>query len=244
MDVKDVKIEESWKNVLQAEFDTQYFRDLRDFVRGEHIAEKPVYPKATEIFQAFNACPFDKVKVVILGQDPYHGTATDTQGLTVEQANGLSFAVHTGIPLPPSLKNIFKELQADLKNENNLLESGFMIPSHGHLFKWCEQGVFLLNSVLTVEEGRPGSHSNRGWEKFTDAVIQKINEHKEHIVFLLWGNYAKSKVALIDTKKHTVLTAPHPSPLSAHTGFLGCKHFSKTNADLQAHNLEPINWKL
>lgn len=234
MDVKDVKIEESWKNVLQAEFDTQYFRDLRDFVRGEHIAEKPVYPKATEIFQAFNACPFDKVKVVILGQDPYHGTATDTQGLTVEQANGLSFAVHTGIPLPPSLKNIFKEIESDI---------GITPLQDGDLNRWAKQGVLLLNATLTVAAHQPGSHQKRGWEEFTDAAIRALSDRREHIVFLLWGNYAKQKGAHIDRTKHLVLETTHPSPFSVHNGFFGSKHFSKTNTYLREHDLSTIDWK-
>jgi uracil-DNA glycosylase len=234
MDVKDVKIEESWKNVLQAEFDTQYFRDLRDFVRGEHIAEKPVYPKATEIFQAFNACPFDKVKVVILGQDPYHGTATDTQGLTVEQANGLSFAVHTGIPLPPSLKNIFKEIESDI---------GITPLQDGDLNRWAKQGVLLLNATLTVAAHQPGSHQKRGWEEFTDAAIRALSDRREHIVFLLWGNYAKQKGAHIDRTKHLVLETTHPSPFSVHNGFFGSKHFSKTNIYLREHGLSAIDWK-
>ena len=225
----------TWREILKDEKEKDYFKKVLAFQNEERKKGKHIYPASENIFNAFKLTPFENIKVVILGQDPYHGPG---------QAEGLSFSVPVGVTPPPSLKNIFKELEADLKNKDNLLENGFAIPNHGHLTKGCEQGVFLLNSVLTVEEGRPGSHSNRGWEKFTDAVIQKINEHKEHIVFLLWGNYAKSKVALIDTKKHTVLTAPHPSPLSAHAGFLGCKHFSKTNADPQAHNLEPINWKL
>jgi uracil-DNA glycosylase len=234
MDVKDVKIEESWKNVLQAEFDTQYFRDLRDFVRGEHIAEKPVYPKATEIFQAFNACPFDKVKVVILGQDPYHGTATDTQGRTVEQANGLSFAVHTDIPLPPSLKNIFKEIESDI---------GITPLQDGDLNRWAKQGVLLLNATLTVAAHQPGSHQKRGWEEFTDAAIRALSDRREHIVFLLWGNYAKQKGAHIDRTKHLVLETTHPSPFSVHNGFFGSKHFSKTNIYLREHGLSAIDWK-
>jgi uracil-DNA glycosylase len=225
----------TWTEILKDEKEKDYFKQVLAFQNEERKKGKHIYPAPENIFNAFKLTPFENIKVVILGQDPYHGP---------DQAEGLCFSVPVGVTPPPSLKNIFKELQADLKNEDNLLESGFMIPNHGHLFKWCEQGVFLLNSVLTVEEGRPGSHSNRGWEKFTDAVIQMISEHKEHVVFLLWGNYAKSKAALIDTKKHTVLTAPHPSPLSAHTGFLDCKHFSKTNTDLKAHNLTPINWQI
>lgn len=234
MDVKDVKIEESWKNALRAEFNTQYFRDLRDFVRGEYIAKKPVYPKATEIFQAFNACPFDKVKVVILGQDPYHGTATDTQGRTVEQANGLSFAVHTGVSLPPSLKNIFKEIESDI---------GITPLQDGDLNRWAKQGVLLLNATLTVVAHQPGSHQKRGWEEFTDATIRALSDRREHIVFLLWGNYAKQKGAHIDRTKHLVLETTHPSPFSVHNGFFGSKHFSKTNVYLKEHRIDPIDWR-
>lgn len=234
MDVKDVKIEESWKKALRAEFNTQYFIDLRDFVRGEYIAKKPVYPKANEIFQAFNACPFDKVKVVILGQDPYHGTATDTQGRTVEQANGLSFAVHTCIPLPPSLKNIFKEIESDI---------GITPLQDGDLNRWAKQGVLLLNATLTVAAHQPGSHQKKGWEEFTDAAIRALSDRREHIVFLLWGNYAKQKGAHIDRTKHLVLETTHPSPFSVHNGFFGSKHFSKTNIYLREHGLSAIDWK-
>ena len=185
-----------------------------------------IFPKGSEYFSALNATTFENVKVVILGQDPYHGPG---------QAHGLSFSVKPGVPLPPSLKNIYKELHGDL---------GLPLPKTGYLKPWADQGVLLLNATLSVEQGQAGSHQGKGWEEFTDEVIRQLNEHGEHIVFLLWGSYAQKKGAGIDPKKHLVLKAPHPSPLSAHRGFLGCKHFSKTNEYLRAHGKEPIDWSL
>jgi uracil-DNA glycosylase len=205
------------------------------FQESERNAGKKIYPKKEDIFKAFKLTPFEKVKVVILGQDPYHGAG---------QAEGLCFSVPNGVNPPPSLKNIFKELESDLQNKENILENGFRKTESGHLGKWAQRGVFLLNTVLTVKDGRPGSHAKRGWEEFTDFVIQKISQEKEHVVFLLWGNYAKSKISLIDKHKHTILTAAHPSPLSAYNGFFGCKHFSKTNEALKKHGQEKINWQI
>lgn len=234
MDSKDIKIEESWKKALVSEFGQEYFKNLRGFVRDEYLAKKTVYPKPSDIFRAFDACPFDQVKVVILGQDPYHGTAIDMNGQTVGQANGLSFAVHSGVPLPPSLKNIFKEIESDL---------GVTPASDGDLTRWAEQGVLLLNATLTVAAHQPGSHQKKGWEEFTDAAIRALSDQREHIVFLLWGNYARQKGAHIDRNKHLVLEAAHPSPFSVHSGFFGCKHFSKANEYLRAHGLPEIDWK-
>ncbi len=218
-----VRIESSWKQVLQDEFTTDYWRDLTAFVRAEYTSTT-VYPPPKFVFAAFDACPFDSVKVVILGQDPYHGTG---------QAHGLSFSVPEGVRMPPSLQNIYKELQTDL---------AIPIPEHGNLERWAEQGVLLLNATLTVRAGAPGSHQNKGWEQFTDAVIRVLSEEREHLVFLLWGNYAKKKGEHIDRAKHLVLEAAHPSPYSANSGFFGCRHFSKANAYLQEHNIAPIRW--
>lgn len=246
-DVKnDIKLEESWKKVLSSEFEKPYFKELSTFVQNEYIGYydsmggKAIYPKPKDVFRAFSMCPFDKVKVVILGQDPYHGTATDTEGRLVEQANGLSFAVHTGIPLPPSLKNIYKEIQNDLGVEIRRDTHGNI---DGDLSRWAEQGVLLLNATLTVQAHNPGSHQKKGWEEFTDAAIAALSNSREHIIFLLWGNYAKQKGAHIDRTKHLVLEAPHPSPFSVHTGFFGCKHFSRTNEYLRQHGLNEINWQ-
>jgi uracil-DNA glycosylase len=219
------EIEESWKELLWEEFQKPYFLELKNFLVEEKKKYR-IFPPGKEIFNAFNLTPFHKVKVVILGQDPYHGYG---------EAHGLCFSVKEGVPLPPSLVNIFKELQDDI---------GFIPPASGNLTKWALQGVFLLNTILTVRENQPQSHRNKGWEKFTDAVIQLISEKKEHVVFMLWGANAKAKLPLIDTLKHLVLTAAHPSPLSAHNGFFGCKHFSKANAYLKSHNIEPIEWQL
>ena len=219
------EIEESWKELLWEEFQKPYFLELKNFLVEEKKKYR-IFPPGKEIFNAFNLTPFHKVKVVILGQDPYHGYG---------EAHGLCFSVKEGVPLPPSLKNIFKELQDDI---------GFIPPASGNLTKWALQGVFLLNTILTVRENQPQSHRNKGWEKFTDAVIQLISEKKEHVVFMLWGLNAKAKLPLIDTSKHLVLTAAHPSPLSAHNGFFGCKHFSKANAYLKSNNIEPIEWQL
>lgn len=219
----NVRIEESWKRRLQDEFDKDYFVKLTDFVRSEY-ATTTVYPPGSQMFSAFDACPFDKVKVVILGQDPYHEP---------RQANGLCFSVNDGIMFPPSLQNIFKEIESDL---------GISIPKSGDLSRWASQGVLLLNATLTVRAHQAGSHQNRGWEQFTDAVIHRLAEEREHLVFILWGSYAQRKGDFIDRSKHLVLKSPHPSPLSAHRGFLGNKHFSRTNEYLRSHGIEPIQW--
>lgn len=219
----DVRIETSWKERLQAEFDKPYFKQLTDFVRNEY-SMFTVYPPGNQMFRAFDICPFDKVKVVILGQDPYHEP---------HQAQGLCFSVNEGIPFPPSLVNIFKEIEADL---------GIPMPKSGDLTRWAEQGVLLLNATLTVRAHQAGSHQNKGWEQFTDAVIHRLAEEREHLVFILWGSYAQRKGDFIDQSKHLILKSPHPSPLSAHRGFFGNKHFSKTNAYLKEHGIEPIKW--
>lgn len=221
----DVKIEPSWKAVLQPEFDKSYFAGLTTAVRNEMLSGKVIFPPPKLIFNAFDKTPFDKVKVVILGQDPYHGHG---------QAHGLCFSVQHGVKPPPSLVNIFKEIETDL---------GFPPPSHGCLEQWAEQGVFMLNAALTVRSGEPMSHSKIGWETFTDAVIRTLSEQKTGLVFLLWGGFARNKKALVDTTKHFVLEAAHPSPLSR-GAFFGCRHFSKTNELLQQQGLEPINWQL
>ncbi|MCH7411409.1 uracil-DNA glycosylase [Belliella sp. DSM 111904] len=219
----DVKIEDSWKAVLKEEFGKPYFLDLIDFVKQEYATHE-VFPKGRDIFNAFAHCPFDKVKVVILGQDPYHGP---------NQAHGLSFSVKPGVPFPPSLLNIFKEINRDLD---------MSMPSDGDLTRWADQGVLLLNATLTVRAHQAGSHQKKGWETFTDAVIKRIADGKQHVVFLLWGAYAQKKASFIDDSIHLKLHAPHPSPLSAHRGFLGCGHFSKTNEYLAKNGLEEINW--
>ncbi|HBK32207.1 uracil-DNA glycosylase [Limibacterium fermenti] len=219
----DVKIEESWKERLQDEFEKPYFKQLTDFVREEYRA-RTIYPPAKLIFNAFDCCPFDKVKVVIVGQDPYHEPG---------QAHGLCFSVNEGIQIPPSLVNIYKEIQDDL---------GVPVPRSGNLERWCRQGVLLLNATLTVQAHRAGSHQHKGWEEFTDAAIRHLANEREHVVFLLWGSYAQRKGENIDTNRHLVLKSPHPSPLSAHRGFFGNKHFSKANAYLIANGEEPIEW--
>ena len=219
------QIEESWKIILKDEFQKEYFSTLKLFLIEEkktHI----IYPQSDAIFNAFNLCPFNALKVVIIGQDPYHGEG---------QAHGLSFSVPEGIKPPPSLKNIFKELNTDVN---------FKIPTHGNLSRWAEQGVLLLNATLTVRKKQAGSHQKKGWEKFTDSVIQKVSEEKEGIVFLLWGRFAQDKAKLIDENKHHILTAPHPSPFSAYSGFFGCKHFSKTNNLLKKQSMQSINWQI
>ena len=218
-----VKIEKSWQEVLQPEFDKPYFESLVGFVKQEY-ASRTIFPPAGQIFSAFNTCPFNDVKVVILGQDPYHGPG---------QAHGLCFSVNDSIPFPPSLQNIFKEISSDL---------GLQIPSSGNLTRWAEQGVLLLNATLTVRASQAGSHQGKGWEEFTDSVIKIISEKAENVVFILWGSYAIKKKALIDASKHCILTAPHPSPLSSYRGFFGCKHFSKTNEYLQSVGKTPIAW--
>ena len=219
----NVRIDESWRRVLQPEFDKPYFELLTNFVRHAYRTAQ-CFPPAGQIFRAFDLCPFDKVRVVIIGQDPYHD---------VNQAHGLCFSVQDGVPAPPSLVNIYKELQRDL---------GKPIPSSGNLTHWAEQGVLLLNATLTVEAHRAGSHQGKGWEELTDAAIQALNNQRSNIVFMLWGSYAQRKGQYIDRRKHLVLTAVHPSPLSAYRGFIGCGHFSQANAYLQQHGQTPINW--
>ncbi len=214
----------SWKEILGQEKKQPYFTDLLGFIERERAAGKIIYPKNSEIFASLTLCPFDRLKVVIIGQDPYHG---------LNQAHGLSFSVRNGVALPPSLKNIFKELHADLAIAEK---------KSGDLSAWAEQGVLLLNSVLSVEASKPASHASLGWERFTDKVISEINQHQNNVVFMLWGAYAQKKGALIDQSKHLVLKAAHPSPFSAHSGFFGCRHFSKCNAYLKDHNLQEINW--
>lgn len=219
----NVKIEPSWKSALKEFFQQDSFLNLVSFVKDEYSKEK-IYPEGKDIFNAFWHCPLEKVKVVILGQDPYHGPG---------QAHGLSFSVKPGIPFPPSLLNIFKELKSDL---------GLDLPPNGDLTRWADQGVFLLNSTLTVRAHQAGSHQKKGWEEFTDGVIKTINDTRANVVFLLWGAYAQKKSELIDSSKHFILKAPHPSPLSAHRGFLGCKHFSKANEFLISTGQKPIDW--
>ncbi len=219
------KIEESWKVLLSDEFSKYYFIKLKQFLLEEK-KQHTIYPRGSDIFNAFNFTPFKKIKVVILGQDSYHVNG---------QAHGLSFAVPDGVKQPPSLKNIFKELAKDLQ---------IPIAETGNLTSWAKQGVLLLNATLTVRSKKAGSHQKKGWEKFTDAIIQKISTEKEGVIFLLWGRFAQDKVKLIDKNKHQILTAPHPSPFSAYSGFFGCKHFSKTNAILKEKGLIEINWTI
>jgi uracil-DNA glycosylase len=223
----DVKINDSWKQVLKEEFEKPYFEQIVNFLKTEKATGKKIFPTGSNIFNAFNKTSFDKVKVVILGQDPYHG---------IGQAHGLSFSVAPGVKIPPSLQNIFKEIKADLGVENP--------PNFGDLTHWAEQGILLLNAALTVRDGEPMSHAKIGWAQFTDAVIKTISDKKENVIFLLWGKFAQDKQILINTDSHYILKAAHPSPLSAHNGFLGCKHFSKTNEILVKHGENPIDWKL
>lgn len=218
-----VRLEASWKQALAEEFEKPYFQGLTAFVKQSYTTAK-VYPPPAQIFHALDACPFDQVRVVILGQDPYHGRG---------QAHGLAFSVPEGVQPPPSLQNIFKEIYSDVGNP---------IPASGNLERWVKQGVLLLNATLTVEASKAGSHQGKGWEQFTDAVIRRLSDKREHLVFLLWGKYAQQKMTLIDTSRHLVLKAPHPSPYSACHGFFGCKHFSKTNEYLKMHGMEPIEW--
>ncbi len=221
----EVRMETSWKAALSDEFEKEYFVRLATHIREAYARGEPaVFPPPKHVFNAFTLCPFDKVSVVIIGQDPYHGSG---------QAHGLSFSVEDGVRTPPSLQNIYKEIESDI---------GTPIPQSGNLERWATQGVLLLNATLTVESGRPASHQGLGWEQFTDAVIKKLSDEKEHLVFLLWGKYAEVKGAHIDTTKHLVLKAAHPSPFSAYAGFFGSKHFSKTNEYLVAHNKNPISW--
>ena len=222
-----VALEKSWLEALGEEFEKDYMIALKAFLVEEKQNGHTVYPKGADIFNALNHTPFDQVKVVILGQDPYHG-----QG----QAHGLSFSVQKGVAVPPSLKNIYKELAEDFP--------GYILPNHGELTKWADEGVLLLNATLTVRAHEANSHQGRGWEKFTDRIITELSNKREGIVFLLWGKYAQNKSALIDGRKHTILMAPHPSPFSAHTGFLGCKHFSRANEILQKEGKAPIDWQI
>ena len=222
----DVKIEASWKKILKEEFVKPYFEQLVLHLKTEREQGKIIYPPGALIFNAFNTTPFNKVKAVIIGQDPYHGPG---------QAHGLSFSVQNGVSPPPSLMNIFKELQDDI---------GINTPSHGNLTHWAQQGLFLLNASLTVRAGEPMSHAKIGWAEFTNAVIKKISEQRKHVVFLLWGKFAQEKRVLIDETKHCILRSVHPSPLSAYGGFFGCKHFSKTNEYLTSKGIDPIDWSL
>ncbi|MDB5227055.1 MAG: Uracil-DNA glycosylase [Bacteroidota bacterium] len=222
----NIQIENSWKNALAAEFEKPYFKELRNFIQAEKNAGKTIYPPGSVIFNAFNSTPFDKVRVVILGQDPYHGAG---------QAHGLCFSVQHGVKPPPSLVNIFKELKSDV---------GFEIPAHGCLQKWTAQGVFLLNAILTVEANKPASHQKHGWEEFTNAAIQKLSDERTGLIFLLWGAFAQQKTAIIDERKHFILKAAHPSPFSAYNGFFGCSHFSKVNKILTDAGQPPVDWQI
>ena len=226
VDIKALESAPSWQAVLADQFKQPYMQELQAFLRQEKDQHKVIYPRSEQWFHALEATPLNQVRVVILGQDPYHQP---------EQAHGLCFSVLPGIKVPPSLKNIYKELQSDLNIEP---------VKHGYLESWAKQGVLLLNSVLTVEDSKAASHQKKGWEKFTDQIIQQVNEHCEGVVFLLWGSYAQKKGAVINREKHLVLEAPHPSPLSAHRGFLGCQHFSQTNNYLTRIGKEPIQWQL
>ena len=221
-----IRLEPSWKMALQDEFQQPYMKALGDFLRDEKAAGKTIFPPGALIFNALDSTPLEQVKVVILGQDPYHGPG---------QAHGLCFSVQPGVPAPPSLQNIFKELKRDLN---------LPVPGHGCLQSWAEQGVLLLNTSLTVEQGRAGSHANAGWQRFTDRIIELVSERRPHLVFLLWGAHAQSKQRLIDPTKHLILRSPHPSPLSAHRGFIGNGHFSQANRYLAQHGLTPIDWRL
>ena len=221
----DVRIAQDWKEILAPEFDKPYFEELIGFVKQEY-ASRRIFPRGSNIFRAFDKCPLDSLKVVIIGQDPYHGEG---------QANGLCFSVNDGVPFPPSLRNIFTEINAD---------TGAPIPASGNLDRWAEQGVLLLNAVLTVRAHEAASHAGKGWEQFTDAVIQTLNEQDRPIVYLLWGRPAQMKKAMLNNPKQLVLTAAHPSPLSASRGFFGCRHFSQTNEFLKAHGVEPIDWQI
>lgn len=220
------EIDQEWLEVLNEEFQKDYFKDIKQFLVKEKQNGETIYPPGPLIFNAFNRTPFSKVKVVILGQDPYHGPG---------QAHGLCFSVPEGVKPPPSLVNIFKELKDDI---------GLPIPTSGNLEKWADNGVLLLNAFLSVRKSSPASHSKIGWEKFTNAAIQKLSQEREGLIFLLWGRFAQNKSELIDTCKHHVLKAAHPSPFSAHNGFFGCKHFSMTNKILESNGIEPIDWKL
>ena len=226
MATQQIKLHESWLEPLQSEFEQRYMRELKQFLLAERDKGRAIFPRASNWFRALDLTPLDTVRVVILGQDPYHGEG---------QAHGLCFSVPPGVRPPPSLVNIFKEMQSDL---------GLSPARNGFLEHWASQGVLLLNSVLTVEMGQAASHRERGWEQFTDAVVRLVNDKAELVVFMLWGSYAQKKAAFVDTSRHLVLKAPHPSPLSAHSGFFGCRHFSKANAFLESKGLEPIDWAL
>jgi len=223
---KEVQLDASWLKHLESEFNLDYMQDLRNFLKQEKRLGKQVYPPSDLIFNAMNTTPFDQVKVVILGQDPYHGPG---------QAHGLCFSVLPGVKVPPSLVNIYKEIKADL---------GIETAQHGYLQSWAEQGVLLLNAVLTVEKAMAASHQGKGWERFTDRIVSELNEKREHLVFLLWGSYAQKKGQFIDRDRHLVLQSTHPSPLSAYRGFLGCRHFSQTNAYLQKTGQQAVDWAL
>jgi uracil-DNA glycosylase len=222
----NVKIEPGWKEILKDEFAKSYFQQIAHHLKTEKAQGKTIFPPGSHIFNAFDSTPFENVKVVILGQDPYHG---------LRQAHGLCFSVQNGVAPPPSLVNILKELQEDI---------GVRVPDHGNLTHWAKQGVFLLNASLTVRSGEPMSHAKIGWATFTDTVIKKISDNKDHVVFMLWGKFAQEKKSLIDESKHLVLKAAHPSPLSAHAGFFGCKHFSKANEFLMKNGVDPVDWSL
>ena len=226
METINPRIESSWKQALATEFQSEYFVDLKSFLVSEKQHNKLVFPPGKQIFAAFDATPFHKVKVVILGQDPYHGPG---------QAHGLCFSVPFGIAPPPSLVNIYKEIKSDI---------GHPIPAHGNLQSWATQGVLLLNATLTVRAHEAGSHQKKGWERLIDTAIQRLSEERENLVFLLWGRFAQAKAQLIDEQKHLILKAAHPSPLSAYNGFFGCRHFSKANEYLQTQNVEPIDWAI
>ncbi len=223
---REIRLDASWKKRLEPEFRQGYMKELRTFLLSRKRAGATIYPPGPQIFNALDSTPFDRVRVVILGQDPYHGP---------RQAHGLCFSVQPGIPTPPSLVNIFKELEADL---------GLAPPDHGFLQAWADRGVLLLNAVLTVERGNAGAHQGKGWERFTDQVVRSLNAERDGLVFLLWGGYALKKGSFLDRDRHCVLTAPHPSPLSAHRGFLGCRHFSRANAYLEGRGEAPVDWSL
>jgi len=226
MNTSSIQLHPSWLSRLESEFDQPYMQQLKQFLQQEKQQGKVIFPPAKQIFNALNTTPFDQVKVVILGQDPYHGP---------NQAHGLSFSVQPGVRIPPSLLNIYKELQRDL---------GLSMPRHGHLQSWAAQGVLLLNATLTVEQANAGSHQGKGWEHFTDRMVQELNDHRQGLVFLLWGSYAQKKGKMIDRERHCVLQSPHPSPLSAHRGFIGNGHFSQANQYLQQQGLSAIDWSV
>ena len=232
--MNNVTIEAGWKSVLETEFEKEYWQKLTQFVKQEIQAGKEVFPHPKDIFSAYNLCPFDSTKIIILGQDPYHSISV-VNGKNAPTAHGLCFSVIKGAKQPPSLQNIFKELAAEYPD--------FKIPNHGNLEQWAQQGVLLLNATLTVRAHEPMSHAAKGWEQFTDATIQTLSQEKENLIFLLWGRHARAKKLLIDTTKHTVLEAAHPSPFSAHNGFFGCNHFKQVNEILKKLGKPPIDWQ-